>query len=84
VLPSGEKFANLAEFRAILVLHPERFVTTLTEKLLTYALGRGVDFYDQPAVRAIVSDAARHDFRFSTLILGVVRSVPFQMRSAQS
>jgi hypothetical protein len=84
VLPSGEKFANLAEFRAILIRHPERFVTTVTEKLLTYALGRGVDFYDQPAVRSIVSEASRRDFRFSALILGIVKSVPFQMRSAQS
>ena len=56
------------------------FVGTLTEKLLTYALGRGLEHYDMPAVRAIVRDAARRDYRFSSLVLGIVNSVPFQMR----
>ena len=52
----------------------------MTEKLLTYALGRGLDAHDMPAVRAIVRDAARSDYRFSSLVLGIVNSVPFQMR----
>ena len=56
------------------------FVGTLTEKLLTYALGRGLDYHDMPAVRAIVRDAARSDYRFSSLVLGIVKSAPFQMR----
>ena len=55
---------------------------TLTEKLLTYGLGRGVEAYDQPAVRAIVREAAESDYRFSDLILGVVQSAPFQLRRA--
>jgi hypothetical protein len=55
---------------------------TLTEKLLTYGLGRGVEPYDRPAVRAIVREAAASDYRFSALVLGVVQSPPFQMRRA--
>jgi hypothetical protein len=55
-------------------------VSTVTEKLLTYALGRGVQHYDMPTVRAIVRDAARNDYRFSSLILGIVNSTPFQKR----
>ena len=55
-----------------------------TEKLLTYALGRGVEYYDAPAVRAIVRDARRNDYRFSSLVLGVVNSAPFQMRDANA
>jgi hypothetical protein len=56
------------------------FVGTVTEKLLTYALGRGVEYFDAPAVRAIVRDARRQDYRFSSLVLGVVSSSPFRMR----
>ena len=69
------------EFRAALE-NSDLFVMTLTEKLLTYGLGRGVEAYDQPAVRAIVRDAAASDYRFSALITGVVQSPPFQMRRA--
>jgi hypothetical protein len=58
------------------------FVGTLTEKLLTYALGRGVDDRDAPAVRQIRRDAARDDYRFSALVSAIVRSTPFQMRRA--
>jgi hypothetical protein len=78
-LPDGTSFANVDQFRAAL-LDSDRFVATLTEKLLTYALGRGVEHYDQPAVRAIVSDAAAEDYRFSALIAGIVQSPPFQLR----
>jgi hypothetical protein len=63
---------------------PELFVSALSEKLLTYALGRGLEHYDAPAVRAMVSSAAADNYRFSSIILGVVRSVPFQMRKAES
>jgi hypothetical protein len=80
-LPDGTEFANAAEFRAALE-NSDLFVTTLVEKLLTYGLGRGVEAYDQPAVRAIVRDAAASDYRFSALITGVVQSPPFQMRRA--
>ncbi|MGZ5141565.1 MAG: DUF1585 domain-containing protein, partial [Burkholderiales bacterium] len=58
-------------------------VTTLTENLLTFALGRGVEYYDAPAVRKIVKDAEKEDYRFSSLILGIVKSAPFQMRRAE-
>ena len=60
----------------------EQFVHTVTEKLLTYALGRELEYHDAPAVRGIVREAARDDYRWSSFVLGVVRSVPFQMRRA--
>ena len=60
------------------------FVTTLTERLLTYALGRGTEYYDAPTIRSIVREAARQDYRFSALILGIVKSLPFQMRMSES
>ena len=55
-------------------------VSTFTEKLLVYALGRGVEFHDMPAIRKIVREAAQQDYRFGSLVLGIVRSEPFQMR----
>jgi len=67
--------------RKAILSRPEVFVGTLAEKLLTYALGRGLDYRDMPAVRRIVSTAARDNYRFSALILGVARSTPFQMRT---
>jgi hypothetical protein len=82
-LPDGTAFEDVAEFRAAL-LSNDLFVTTLTEKLLTYALGRGMEHYDQPAVRAIVRGAADEDYRFSALLLGVVQSPPFQLRRSGS
>src|SRR5713101_8253251 len=57
-LPDGTKFQGIIEFREALVRHPERFVSTVTEKLLTYALGRGLEYYDMPAVRKIVRQAS--------------------------
>jgi mono/diheme cytochrome c family protein len=81
-MPDGTKFDGADGLRQAL-LGSDRFVMTLTEKLMTYALGRGVDYYDEPAVRAIVRTASRDDFRFVSLIRGVVQSVPFQMRRAQ-
>ncbi|MCY4508522.1 MAG: DUF1585 domain-containing protein, partial [Acidobacteria bacterium] len=65
-----------------LLSRPDLFVGRLTEKLLTFALGRGVEDYDAPAVRAIVREAEADDYRFSSLILGIVKSVPFQMRNS--
>ena len=55
-------------------------VQTLTEKLMTYALGRSVEYYDMPAIRAIVRDAAKENYRFSSIVMGIVKSAPFQMR----
>ena len=84
VLPDGTVFEGAAGLRDALLRRPDLFVTTLTEKLLTYALGRGVEHYDSPAIRAIVRDAERDDSRFSSIILGIVESVPFQMRRSAS
>ena len=79
-LPDGSSFDGMADLRGALLNRPELFVSTLTEKLLTYALGRGVEYYDEPTVRAIVRDARANDYRFSSLVVGLVRSTPFQMR----
>ena len=69
-----------ADLRKALMKRPEQFVQTLTEKLMTYALGRSVEYYDMPAVRAIVRDAARDNYRFSSIVMGIVESAPFQMQ----
>lgn len=82
-LPDGRIFAGVDGLEQGLVDRPEPFVGTLTEKLLTYALGRGLESYDGPAVRSIVREASRDDYRFSSLILGVVKSQPFQMRTSR-
>jgi hypothetical protein len=83
-LPDGTRFDGVAGLKQALLARSDQFVATIAEKLLTYALGRGVEYYDQPAVRAIAQSAARRDYRFSTgLILAVVQSTPFQMRSAR-
>ena len=83
-LADGTKVEGVATLRTALLGRPDAFAGTLTEKLLTYALGRGLDYHDMPAVRAIVRDASRTDYRFSSLILGVVHSAPFRMRIAPS
>jgi hypothetical protein len=82
-LPDGSTFTGMSGLRAALLRKPELFVSTLTEKLLTYGLGRGVEYYDAPAVRDIVRDARARDYRFSSLVLGIVSSDPFQMRMSQ-
>jgi hypothetical protein len=82
-LPDGSKFDGPAELQQALLKQPELFVSTVAEKLLTYALGRGTEYYDAPAIRKIVADARQSDFRFSSLILGIVQSTPFQMRSSE-
>ena len=79
-LPDGTEFDGLTQFREALVSRPERFVTTITERLLTYALGRGLEYYDAPAVRRIMREAAGENYRLSALILGIAKSPPFQMR----
>ena len=84
VLPDGTTFAGPGEFRRALLMHREEFVRTFTEKLLTYALGRAVQYYDMPAVRTIMRAAAPDNYRWSSLILGIVKSGPFQMRKAQA
>jgi cytochrome c5 len=79
-LPGGAEFRGVAGLEDALLSRPELFAGALTEKLLTFALGRGVEYYDTPAVRKIVRDAAKDGYRFSSLILGIVKSTPFQMR----
>ncbi|RPH59101.1 MAG: DUF1588 domain-containing protein, partial [Acidobacteria bacterium] len=81
---SGAKVEGLSGLRALLLEQPEQFPRTVTEKLLAYALGRRLDYYDRPAVRRIVRDAAAHDYRWSSLILGIVKSPPFLMRSSEN
>ena len=82
-LPDGTTFTGPVELRKVLLTHADDFLTTLTEKLLTYALGRGLDAADAPAVRQIKRDAALTNYRFASLVQGIVRSTPFQMRMAQ-
>ena len=84
VLPDGTRFEGVAGLRHALLSHPERFVATLTENLLAYALGRSLEYYDQPIVRTVVRDAASRDYRFSALVLGIVNSAAFQNRKAET
>jgi mono/diheme cytochrome c family protein len=80
-LPGGVEFNGPAGLKKLLLSdYREDFVTNVTEKLLTYGLGRGLEYYDQPAVRAIAREAAREDYRMSALVTAIVKSVPFQMR----
>jgi len=84
VLPDGAKFEGRAGLRDLLLDRPNDFVGTVTEKLLTYALGRGTEYYDMPTVRKIVRDAASDDYHWSSIILGIVKSTAFQMRRSDS
>jgi mono/diheme cytochrome c family protein len=77
---SGAKLDGLAGLRGLLLAEPEQFPRTVTEKLMAYALGRRLEYYDRPAVRAIVRDAASSDYRWSALIAGIVKSPAFLMR----
>jgi hypothetical protein len=81
-LSDGTKVDGVVTLRNALISRPDLFAGTLTEKLMIYALGRGLDYRDMPTVRAILRDASRTNYRFSALIMGVVRSTPFQMRTA--
>ena len=84
VLPDGRAFDGVSEMRDALARDPRQFVTTVTEKLMTYALGRGLDHRDMPTLRRIVREAAADDYRFQTILLGIVTSDPFLMRRSQS
>ncbi len=83
-LPDGSRFQDVAGLEQALLKRPELFVRTLAEKLLTFSLGRGIEYYDAPAIRQILREAEDADYRFSSLVLGIVNSVPFQMRMAVS
>jgi len=82
-LVDGTKLDGASSLRQALLARSDVFVTTMTEKLLTYASGRALKYYDMPAVRSITREAARNNNRYSSLILGIVRSDPFQMRTKQ-
>ena len=82
MLPDGRRFEGPAGLRAALLHAPDQFVHTVTEKLLMYALGRPVEHFDAPTIRAIVRDAERDDYRFASIVLGIVNSTPFQMRKS--
>ena len=84
VFPDGTGFEGLAGLKAMLLERHEQFVWTVTEKLATYALGRGLEYYDMPALREIIRDAAADDYTWSSLVLGIVESAPFQMRRTES
>jgi len=84
VLPDGTKANGPETLRNDLLGKPRVFVGTMTEKMLTYALGRGLEYYDVPAVRKIVNESATQDYKFSALVMGVAKSMPFQMRRAEA
>jgi hypothetical protein len=79
-LPDGTVFAGVVGLRESLLRRPQHFVSTIAENLLTYSLGRSLEYYDAAVVRSLVREAARDDYRLSSLVLGVVKSTPFQMR----
>jgi mono/diheme cytochrome c family protein len=80
-LADGTKVNGVVTLRDAILDKPDLFVATMTEKLMIYALGRGVDARDMPAVRGVIRGAEKNDYRFSSIVLGIVRSVPFQMRT---
>jgi mono/diheme cytochrome c family protein len=80
VLLDGTEVDGPVALRKALLARPEVFATTFAEKLMTYALGRGLDYNDMPALRAVVRQAAQNDYRFSSIVMGIVRSVPFQKK----
>ena len=81
-LPGMDPFTGIAGLEKGLLQRPELFADTMTEKLMTFALGRGVEYFDAAAIRQIVRDAESTDYRFSSLIMGIVESTPFQMRTS--
>ena len=83
-LPDGASFEGPIGLRDLLLDRPDDFVGTVTEKLLGYALGRGLQYYDAPTVRKIVRAAASEDYSWSSIVLGIVRSTAFQMRRSDS
>ena len=85
-LPDGATFDGVAGFRAALLQEPwaSQYVSNITSKLLTYAVGRGVEYYDKPAVRKIMREAKQSDYRWSSIIRGIVTSAPFQMRMSRN
>jgi hypothetical protein len=81
---SGAKVEGLAGLRALLLDDPDQFPRTVTEKLLAYALGRRLEYYDRPTIRKIVRDAAAHEYRWSSIVLGIVESPAFLRRASRA
>ena len=81
--PDGTRFEGAAGLRGLLVSHKEDFVRTLSGKLMAYAIGRGIDYHDAPAIRTIARDAAPADYSWSSVITGIVKSTPFSMAIAR-
>jgi hypothetical protein len=84
VLPDGTAFEGVPGLRTLLVSHRQEFLQTVSQKLLTYAIGRSPEYYDMPAIRKIQRESAAQDYRWSAVILAVIQSTPFQMRRAES
>jgi hypothetical protein len=82
-LGDGTKVDGVVTLRKALMAHPDVFVRALTEKMAIYALGRGLDAHDMPAIRAIIRGSADRGYRFSSIVVGIVQSTPFTMRVAQ-
>jgi len=83
-LADGSKIEGPAALRQALLRRPDMFARNVTEMLITYALGHRVEYYDMPYVRAILKESAKNDYRFSSLVLGIIRSPAFQRRRAES
>jgi Protein of unknown function (DUF1585) len=79
-LVDGTSIDGVETLRHAILSRPDAFIQTMTEKLLMYAVGRAAHYYDMPTIRAITREAARNDYRFSSLVMGIVNSDPFQMR----
>jgi hypothetical protein len=82
-LPDGTRLEGVAGLKAYLTSHQQEFVGTVVEKLLSYSLGRGVEYYDRPAVRTILRESRDSRYSWSSIIAGIATSVPFRMRSAE-
>ena len=83
-MPNGTRFDGPPGLRNVLSRQPERFAGTVAEKLLAFSLGRALEYYDRPAVRKIVRDAAPSGYKWSSIILGVVNSTPFRMKASEA
>ena len=83
VLPDGTRLDSPAALRNVLLSRPGEFAAVFAEKMLVYALGRRVEYYDYPAIRNIVRESAQHEYCWSSFILATARSMPFQMRRSQ-
>ncbi len=83
VLPDGRRIEGPADLRRSLLRRPDQFVQALTEKLMMYALGREIEHHDMPQVRAIVRAAAKNDYRFSSIVAGIVSSDAFRMQALE-